>query len=58
MAKLVDITNTSLDGYIEHAAGNFDWPSSAQTYALFTELLRGKGTLFYGRRVYELMAAY
>lgn len=56
MSKLVYITNTSLDGYIEDAAGNFDWPSSAETYALFTELLGGMGTLLYGRRLYELMA--
>lgn len=56
MSKLIYITNTSLDGYIEDAAGNFDWPSSAQTYALFTELLGQMGTLLYGRRLYEKMA--
>lgn len=56
MSKLVYITNTSLDGYIEDAAGNFDWPSSADTYTLFTGLLRQMGTLIYGRRLYEKMA--
>jgi dihydrofolate reductase len=56
MSKLIYITNTSLDGYIEDAAGNFDFPSSAETYLLFTELLRGMGTLLYGRRLYEKMA--
>lgn len=56
MSKLVYITNTSLDGYIEDAAGNFDWPSSAETYTFFTELLRQMGTLIYGRRLYEKMA--
>lgn len=56
MSKLVYITNTSLDGYIEDTAGNFDWPTSAETFALFTELLRPLGTLLYGRRLYEKMA--
>lgn len=56
MSKLIYITNTSLDGYIEDAAGNFDWPASPQTYALFTELLGQMGTLIYGRRLYEKMA--
>lgn len=53
MSKLIYIKNTSLDGYIEDAAGNFDWPSSAQTYALFTQLLGQMGTLLYGRRLFE-----
>ena len=56
MSKLIYITNTSLDGYIEDAAGNFDWTSSAETYMFFTELLRQMGTLIYGRRLYEKMA--
>lgn len=56
MSDLIYITNTSLDGYIEDAAGNFDWPSSAETYALFTQLLGEVGTLLYGRRLYEKMA--
>jgi dihydrofolate reductase len=55
MSKLIYITNTSLDGYIEDAAGNFDWPTSAETYALFTRLLGEMGTLLYGRRLYEKM---
>jgi len=56
MSKLVYITNTSLDGYIEDAAGNFDWTSSAEMYAFFAELLGQMGTLLYGRRLYEKMA--
>lgn len=56
MSKLIYITNTSLDGYIEDAAGNFDWPTSAQTYSFFTQLLGQMGTLLYGRRLYEKMA--
>jgi dihydrofolate reductase len=56
VSKLIYITNTSLDGYIEDAAGNFDFPSSAETYTLFTQLLGQMGTLLYGRRLYEKMA--
>jgi dihydrofolate reductase len=56
MSKLIYITNTSLDGYIEDAAGNFDWTSSAEMYMFYTELLRQMGTLVYGRRLYEKMA--
>lgn len=37
------ITNTSVDRYIEDAAGSFDWPSSDQPYGLFTDLLRPMG---------------
>ena len=56
MAKLIYITNTSFDGFIEDADGKFDWPASAETYALFTGLLGQMGTLIYGRRLYESMA--
>ena len=57
MSKLIYITNASLDGYIEDAAGNFDWPSSAELFTFFTDLLRQVGTLIYGRRLYELKSA-
>ena len=56
MAKLIYITNTSLDGYIEDAQGGFDWPASDDTYRLFTGLLQQVGTFLYGRRLYEMMA--
>jgi len=56
MSKLIYITNTSLDGYIEDANGAFDWPTSNQLFTFFTELLRPMGTLLYGRRLYEKMA--
>jgi dihydrofolate reductase len=56
MSKLIYVTNTSLDGYIEDATGNFDWPSSDQLFGFFSELLRPIGTLLYGRRLYEKMA--
>jgi dihydrofolate reductase len=56
MSKLIDITNTSLDGYVEDAAGSFDWVNPAQVFEFITELLRPIGTYLYGRRLYETMA--
>src|SRR4051812_40465423 len=56
MSKLIYITNTSLDGYVEDEAGAFDWIISDQVHAFITELLRPIGTYLYGRRLYETMA--
>ena len=56
MSKLIYITNTSLDGYIEDEAGAFDWDNSDQVFAFITELLRPVGIYLYGRRLYETMA--
>lgn len=56
MGKLIYITNTSTDGYIEDAAGNFDWMNSAQLFEAITDLIRPVGTYVYGRRLYEKMA--
>jgi dihydrofolate reductase len=56
MSKLIYITNTSLDGYIEDESGAFDWVISDQVFAFITELLRPIGTYLYGRRLYETMA--
>jgi dihydrofolate reductase len=56
MARLIYITNATLDGYIEDATGAFDWPTSHQLFEFFTALLRPMGTLVYGRRLYEKMA--
>ncbi|MEO6991956.1 MAG: dihydrofolate reductase family protein [Candidatus Baltobacteraceae bacterium] len=55
MAKLIYITNTSLDGYMEDETGAFDWVIPDQVHA-FIELLRPIGTYLYGRRLYETMA--
>jgi dihydrofolate reductase len=59
MAKLIYVTNVSLDGYIEDAHGNFDWtePSDDQ-FAFITDLVRPIGTYLYGRRLYEAMAVW
>jgi len=56
MSKLIYITNTSLDGYVEDQAGAFNWINPDQVHAFITELLRPIGTYLYGRRLYETMA--
>ncbi len=56
MSKLIYITNTSLDGYIEDKNGCFDWDDADQLHPSVIELLRPIGTYLYGRRLYETMA--
>ena len=59
MAKLVYVTNTSLDGYIEDQYGAFDlYEPDDDVFAATTALLRSFGTLLYGRRLYETMAVW
>jgi dihydrofolate reductase len=56
MSKLIYITNTSLDGYIEDQTGAFDWGNPDQVHAFITDLVRPIRTHLYGRRLYEAMA--
>jgi dihydrofolate reductase len=56
MSKLIYMTNTSLDGYVEDETGAFDWVNPEPVFAIITELLRPIGTYRYGRRLYETMA--
>jgi dihydrofolate reductase len=56
MAKLIYITNTSLDGYIEDETGAFDWTAPDDAHPFITELVRPIRTHLYGRRLYETMA--
>ena len=56
MSKLIYITNTSLDGYIEDETGAFDWVNPDQVFDFITELVRPFGTYLYGRRLYQTMA--
>jgi dihydrofolate reductase len=56
MSKLIYITNTSLDGYIEDETGAFDWLNSDHVFEFITELLRPIGTHLYGRRLHETMS--
>ncbi|MFY9665682.1 MAG: dihydrofolate reductase family protein [Candidatus Cybelea sp.] len=58
MSKLIYITNTSLDGYVEDETGAFDWVNPDQVHAFVTELLRPVGTYLYGRRLYETIAYF
>ena len=59
MAKLIYISNVSLDGYIEDARGSFDWTApDEEVFAFITDLVRSVGTYLYGRRIYETMAVW
>src|SRR3954451_19817117 len=59
MAKLIYVTNVSLDGYIEDERGAFDWfPPDDEVFAFTTDLVRSVGTFLYGRRLYETMAVW
>jgi dihydrofolate reductase len=59
MARLMYITNVSVDGYIEDAHGGFDWTEpDDELFAFITDLVRSVGTFVYGRRLYESMAVW
>ncbi|WFE40833.1 dihydrofolate reductase family protein [Micromonospora sp. WMMD998] len=59
MAKLIYVTNVSIDGYIEDEKGVFAWlPPDDEVFTFTTDLLRSVGTFLYGRRLYESMAVW
>ncbi|MEU4235873.1 dihydrofolate reductase family protein [Actinoplanes sp. NPDC026619] len=59
MAKLIYVTNVSLDGFIEDEGGGINWfPTGDEVFAFHTELLRSVGMFLYGRRLYEAMAVW
>ena len=59
MAKLIYVTNVSLDGFIEDEHGSFGWTEpDDQQFAFVTDLVRPIGTYIYGRRLYETMAVW
>lgn len=59
MAKLIYVSNVSLDGFIEDEDGSFEWTApSDEVLAFITELVRPVGTYLYGRRLYETMAVW
>lgn len=59
MAKLIYVSNVSLDGYIEDEHGAFEWTAPDDAlFAFVTDLVRPVGTYLYGRRLYETMARW
>jgi dihydrofolate reductase len=59
VARLIYSAIASLDGYIADEAGNFDWAAPGEeVHAFVNRLERPVGTYLYGRRMYEVMAAW
>jgi len=59
MAKLIYSAIMSLDGYIADKDGLFDWAEpDEEVHAFVNDLERQVGTYLYGRRMYEVMAAW
>jgi dihydrofolate reductase len=59
VAKLIYSAITSLDGYVADQNGNFDWAAPGEDVHRFVnDLERNVGTYLYGRRMYEVMAAW
>jgi dihydrofolate reductase len=59
MGSLIYAAISSLDGYIADADGKFDWGEpDEEVHAFVNDLERGIGTHLYGRRLYEVMAAW
>jgi dihydrofolate reductase len=59
MAKLIYVSNVSLDGYFEDEHGSFDWTApDDDLFAFITDLVRPVGTYLYGRRLYDTMAPW
>jgi dihydrofolate reductase len=59
MAKLIYISNVSLDGYIEDEHGSFNWTEpDDEVFTFITDLVHSVGTYLYGRRLYETMAVW
>ncbi|MEY2430345.1 MAG: hypothetical protein QOC92_70 [Acidimicrobiaceae bacterium] len=59
MAKLIYVSNVSLDGYIEDEHGRFDWTApDDELFAFITDLVRSVGTYLYGRLLYDTMAVW
>jgi dihydrofolate reductase len=56
MARLIYSAITSADGYVEDAAGGFDWAApDEELFCFVNDLERPVCTYLYGRRMYETM---
>ena len=59
MARLIYSAIASLDGYVTDESGRFDWAEPDEDVHVFVnDLQRSAGTYLYGRRMYEVMAAW
>ncbi|BBX15485.1 deaminase [Mycolicibacterium duvalii] len=59
MGKLIYGFNVSVDGYIADGQGNIDWSEpSDELHQYWNDFERETVLSFYGRRLYDLMAAY
>ena len=59
MGTLIYAINASLDGFIEDAAGSFDWSAPDEDeHRFYNDLMHGVGTQLLGRRMYETMAVW
>jgi dihydrofolate reductase len=59
MGRLVYLMNVSLDGFVETPDHSLDWTNvDEEVHRWFSDRVREAGALVYGRRLYEVMAAY
>jgi dihydrofolate reductase len=59
MGSLIYSAITSLDGYVADKDGKFEWGEpDAEVHEFVNDLGRPIGTYLYGRRLYEVMAAW
>ncbi len=59
MGKLVYLMNVSLDGYVETPDHSLDWTDvDEELHTWFNDRNRETDAFLYGRRLYEVMAAY
>ena len=59
MGRLIYLMNVSLDGYVETPDHGLEWTLvDEELHAWFNDQSRAVDALLYGRRLYEVMAAY
>lgn len=59
LGTLIDAAIASLDGYVEDAAGRFDWAApDDDVHAFVNDLERPIGRYLYGRRMYQTMVLW
>ena len=59
MAKLIYMAIASLDGYVADEAGGFAWSApDEEVHAFVNDLSWPLGTYLFGRRMYEVLAAW